>query len=100
MTACVVQTAAVRTSWTLLGTMSAAAAPSRKSQAMGIWAGEQAHRSKRHTASKYDFIKVKCVHMMVCSDKRCSFRASQVQGLSDWPCCLEPGVGQSVEGSQ
>eukprot|EP00891_Asterochloris_glomerata_P001467 jgi/Astpho2/1467/fgenesh1_pm.00026_%23_1_t len=26
---------------------------------MGIWAGEQAQRSKRHTASKYDFIKVK-----------------------------------------
>lgn len=32
---------------------------------MGIWAGEQAQRSKRHTASKYDFIKVKHVQVMV-----------------------------------
>ena len=60
MPACMVQTAAAGTSWTLLGAMSAAAVPSRKSQATGIWAGEQAQRSKRHTASKYDFIKVKC----------------------------------------
>ena len=58
MPACMVQPASARTSWTWLHPMSAAAAPSRKSQALGIGAGEQAQRSKRHTASKYDFIKV------------------------------------------